>query len=259
MGGPSASVLLRDPLAEEQRKNLDLWLCSIMRTLQLDDDGVYSFWLKEDVLAETVSQCLFYLGLDDPANQIDEDERHQIIEYLGYIPKQAIIISSGCNQKSDHRTLALLTLHLAETYHGLINMEGAIQPPHPPANLGKDFIKNGQAKVAARKAYLQEQYKILEATLPPGKTIGDLLRERHSDPNSPFIKIEAEMEARFGPVLSRRHEPSMQEISAFVQTIPGTIYPIYYETGRKTQWVWHIVDMTFLRAWMDHPHFYMVK
>jgi hypothetical protein len=259
MGGPGASVWLRDPLAEEQRKNLDLWLRSITRTLEVGDHGVYSFWLKKDMFAETVTQCLFYLSLGDPADQIGEDERRQIIEHLGYIPKQSISISSGCNQESDHRTLGLLTLHLAEVYHGLINMEGAIQPPHPPRSIGKDFIKDGQAKVAARKAYLQEQYRILEATLPPGKTVGDLLRERHSDPNSPFIRIEAEMEERFGPVLPRRYEPSMEEISAFVHTIPGKVYPIYYETGRKTLWVWHIVDTTFLRAWMDHPHFYMVK
>lgn len=259
MGGPGASVLLRNPLTEEQRKNLDLWLQSIARTLKAEDSDVYEFWLKEEVFAETVSQCLFYLGIDEPTDYMEEDERRQIVEHLGYIPQQAISISSGCNQKSDHRTLGLLTLHLAEVYHGLINIGGAITPPLPPASIDKDFFKDRKAKVAGRKAYLQEQYKILEATLPPGKTIGDLLRERHSDPNSPFLRIEAEMEERFGPVLPQRYEPSMKEISAFVQSIPGKIYPVYYETGRKTQWVWHIVDTTFLCAWMTHPHFHMVK
>jgi Family of unknown function (DUF6368) len=84
----------------------------------------------------------------------------QVVEYLGYFPPQEISVSSGCNQTSDHMTLGLMVLHLAEFYHGLINMGGAITPPSQtvPTPLSKDFFKEQQANVEERKAYLRAQY-----------------------------------------------------------------------------------------------------
>jgi Family of unknown function (DUF6368) len=141
MGGPGANVLLRDPLTKQQVGELDLWLQSIVQSLEGDATNVYKFWLKEDALfPEPVSDCLFYLGLDDPSELAEEDECRQVIEHLGYWPQQEIGISSGCNQKSDHKTLGLLILQLAEKYDGLINMCGAIIPPLKPVSLGKDFF-----------------------------------------------------------------------------------------------------------------------
>jgi hypothetical protein len=260
MGGPGASVLLRDPLTKRQVDELDLWLQSIGQNMEGDATNVYTFWLKEDALfPDPVSDCLLYLGLHNPTELADEDECRQVREHLGYLPQQEIGVSSGCNQKSDHKTLGLLVLQLAEQYNGLINMGGAITPPLQPVTLGKDFIARQRPLAEKRRAYLRERWDALEATLPPGKTLLDLYKERHSDPDSPFNKISAEMEEKFGPLLPPRVEPSMEEISAFVQGMPGKVYEIYYETARKTLWVYHIVDTTFLREWMNHPHFYMIK
>jgi hypothetical protein len=261
--GPGASVLLRNPLTKQQVDELDVWLQSLVSKREGDASKGYTFWLKENAFPGTVSQCLFDLGMEDPITWAEEQERQQIVACLGYFPQQEIGVFSGCNQKSDHVTLGCMMLQLAELYGGLIDMGGAITPRlTPPLQLpplGKDFFTKQQSIVAERKAYLRAQFDALAATLPPGKTLRDWLKERSGHADSPLDKIDAEMKEKFGPALPPRPEPSLEEISAFVQGMPGKVYEIYYETARKTPWVHHIVDMTFLRAWMSHPHFHMVK
>ena len=259
MGGPGASVLLREPLTAQQRAGLDSWIQSITRLQHEDTSSVYQFWIKEDIFPEPVSRCLFYFSIEDPTDLAEQETQQQVIAHLGYLPRQAIGMSSGCNVSSDHRTLGHLMLHLAETYDGLTDMGGAITPPLQSVPVSKDFFKEQQAKAAERKVYLQAQFKALEATLLPGTTLPDLIRQRFTDPHSPLIEIEAEMHEKFGPILPARSEPSLEEISAYVHGMPGRVYEVYYETGRKTRWVYHIVDTTFLRAWMDHANFYMIK
>lgn len=258
MGGPGARVLLREPLTSSQRTEMDNWLQSIVGNWHEGSDSAISqFWLKEEIFGEAASRCLFYFSFEEMPMHQDEDEmRQQVIAQLGYLPRQAIGISSGCNDDIDHRTLGLLTLHLAETYGGLIDMGGAIQPPLPP--ISKDFWQAERAKAPQRKAFLQTRLKEIEAALPPGITMPDLFRQRHSDPHSPLNALDAEMREKFGPLLAIRRPP-FEDISAFVHSMPGQVYEIYYETASNGRWVFHIVDALFLRAWMNHPHFYMVK
>ena len=258
--GPEASVLLRNPLTKQQVDELDGWLQALVSKRERDASKGYTFWLKENAFPGTVSQCLFGLGMDDPFRWTEENERQQIVECLGYFPQQEIGVFAGCNQKSDHFTLGWMMLQLAELYGGLIDMGGAITPPLPPPPLlGKDFFTKQQSAVAERKAYLQAQFDALAARLPPGKTLPEWLKERSGDADSPLEGINAEMQEKFGPLLPPHPEPSLEEISAYVQVMPGKVYEIYYETARKTPWVHHIVDITFLRAWMNHPHFHMIK
>ncbi|SRR6266699_7056702 len=222
----------------------------------------YSFWLKEDVFfPETVSQCCFYLSIHDPADWEEEIAVKQVVEYLGYFPPQAISVSSGCNQASDHRTLGLMVLHLAEFYHGLIDMCGAISPPPQtvPVPLSKDFFIEQRMHVEERKAYLRAQWDALKITLPPGTILRDYLREHYHDSDSPFKKIAADMLEKFGPPLPPLSKPSLEEISEYVQAMPGKIYEINYETESNGQWVYHIVDTVFMRAWLNHPRFRMIK
>jgi len=254
MGGPGASVLLREPLSMHQHEGLKVRLQLITR---MREDGStpldFQFWLKRDVFLEPVSECIFYFGIYAPERlREDENERQQVVEQLGYLPQQEIEIGSGCNDDSDHRTLGLLILHVAETYGGLIDMEGAIQPPLPPVD--KEFWEEFGAKLSAYPAYFGIRFKEIEATLPPGTTMSDLSRQIHSDPDSPINAVIEVAREKFGP-LPERPEPSLQEVSEYVHSIPGTVYEIYYQTPRHTRWVSHIVDATFLRAWMNYPNF----
>jgi hypothetical protein len=52
---------------------------------------------------------------------------------------------------------------------------------------------------------------------------------------------------------------TLEEIHEFVQAIPGTVHEIYYEVNPARQWVFHIVDTVFLKNWLKHPHFHMMK
>lgn len=52
---------------------------------------------------------------------------------------------------------------------------------------------------------------------------------------------------------------TLAEIHEFVQTIPGTVHEIYYKVNPARQWVFHLVDTVFLKNWLKHPHFHMIK
>ena len=207
MGGPAASVLLRNALTRQQEDALEHWLRSHTHDLE-KDKWSYQFWLNEDAFPGTVSRCLFFLSLGDPGDYWDEEEQEQIKTQLGYIPEQSIYMSSGCNQREDHTALGHCMLHLATVYDGLIDMAGAITPP-----VDKERVKRlltGQAE-----------------------------------------RVRTELQAY-------KHA-RLQEISAYVRAMPGTVYEIEYMTSPDRCGVSHIVDIAFLQAWMRHPHFHMIK
>ena len=111
---------------------------------------------------------------------------------------------------------------------------------------------------------MQTQLDLLRASLPPGKTLRDLMREQFADPKSPLKTIIDDVEAKFGPAippefsLSER-QPPLDEIRAYVKAMPGSIYEIEYVTAADHRSIFHIVDVAFLQAWMEHPNFRMIK
>ena len=266
MGGPGASVLLRETLTKQQEDELEIWLRSITNHLE-KGKWAYEFWLNEDAFPGTVSRCLFYLSVEDAQKHWDEDEKKQVKELLGYLPTQSIGVSSGCNQDEDHTTLGQFVLHLAKVYGGLIDMGGAITPPLKPIGRKQleDFLAAAPSTQAKeRRAYLKAQLNTWKMSLPPGKTMQEFYREQGADPNSPLNAIRADVETRFGPVippefsLSAR-QPPLDEISAYVRAMPGSIYEIEYTAAAGHRWVYHIVDVSFFQAWMEHPRFRMIK
>jgi hypothetical protein len=111
---------------------------------------------------------------------------------------------------------------------------------------------------------MQARLDELKTSLPPGKTMLDLMKEQHTDPNSPLKAIMADVEARFGPVIPPEfsvsaRRPPLDEMSAYVRAMPGNIYEIEYTAAAGHRWVYHIVDVAFLQAWMEHPRFHMIK
>lgn len=59
-----------------------------------------------------------------------------------------------------------------------------------------------------------------------------------------------------------RH-PSWEEIqlaaSEYFAGLPGKVVAIPYELENGRVWGWHVGDATFLRAWLSHPDFYLIK
>ncbi len=106
MGGPGASVLLREPLTAQQHAELNGWLQSISRLREENSKyNLTEFWLKQGILSEPVSECVFSFWIGVPERMLkDEEERPQVLAQLGYMPQQEIGIGSGCNDDCDHRT-----------------------------------------------------------------------------------------------------------------------------------------------------------
>jgi len=266
MGGPGAGVLVRDALTKQQEDELEMWLRSITNHLE-KGKWAYQFRLNEDAFPGKVSRCLFYLSVDDVATYWDEDQQRQVKELLGYLPAQSIDVSSGCNQGEDHSTLGQFVLHLARVYHGLIEMNGAITPPLRPVKRERfeELIAEARSERGKEKqAYLRARLEALKTSLPKGVTISDLIQEQHTDPNSPLKAAIADVETRFGPLIPSELSlsarlPSLEEISAYVRAMPGTVYEIEYTAAAGHRWVSHIVDVAFFQAWMQHPRFHMIK
>ena len=51
---------------------------------------------------------------------------------------------------------------------------------------------------------------------------------------------------------------ALRIISAYMHAMPGRVIEITYLTSGD-HWVYHIVDTAFLRAWLRHSHFHMIK
>ncbi len=52
---------------------------------------------------------------------------------------------------------------------------------------------------------------------------------------------------------------SLEEVSAFVHGFPGTVHEWLYEKEDGRVWVHHFVDGAFMRAWLRHPGYHLVK
>ncbi len=54
---------------------------------------------------------------------------------------------------------------------------------------------------------------------------------------------------------------TVEEVEQYVQELsfPGRIFHIYYITVNNTLWISHLIDPDFLRAWLQHPNFHMIK
>lgn len=46
---------------------------------------------------------------------------------------------------------------------------------------------------------------------------------------------------------------------ALVASLPGTVREVSYDTGGGDRWIRHVGDLQFLRAWLQHPDFCLVK
>ncbi len=61
------------------------------------------------------------------------------------------------------------------------------------------------------------------------------------------------------PLKPLGEEASLEEISAYVRAMPGKVYEIEFTTASGYHWIYHMVDVAFFQAWMEHPHFHMIK
>lgn len=83
-----------------------------------------------------------------------------------------------------------------------------------------------------------------------------LLAERYDG----IIDLDGALYPPLKPGQNRR-DVTVEEVEQYVKelSLPGRIFHMYYITVRNTICIYHLVDPDFLRAWLQHPHFHMIK
>jgi hypothetical protein len=171
MAGPVASLLLRQPLTEDQLKDLEGWLNEVGRITGVDNppDERYSadfvFTNFSPLVTDPANpSCTFLLDLIDPFTneefRYEDGEKESLQEKLGFVPKELILVSAMCNQPLDHRLLAHLLIELAGKFgadlmdlHGelnnrpdlpgkIIEIPSAEHPGFVPIIVDVEFLKN---------------------------------------------------------------------------------------------------------------------
>ncbi|PXX63899.1 hypothetical protein DFR70_10581 [Nocardia tenerifensis] len=121
MAGPTAGVLLRDPIDEQTLDRL--------MSLAFLPSGTWSGdWYIEDpaalgMPAELAQAGAVGVGLRQPSGL------PALTEALGFTPPLEIAVWMWCNQDVDHRMLGYLCLAFAIQYDGLVDFYGRINTP----------------------------------------------------------------------------------------------------------------------------------
>jgi hypothetical protein len=214
--GPTAWVLLAQPLADGGAEGLAEWLATVSDRVR-PVAGVSRRWQVSGLNAERLApcgagrgdrtDCMVEVAVSDGIAGSDDPGREEAVRSaLGYLPVQRIAVAAGCNGRADHYVTGALAALLAERYHGVIDLLGALMPPDMP-------------------------WRAWHLAGRPGTV---------SDPD-------------------QRTAASLEAISRYVTAMPGTVHEIYYDLSEHQIWVWHIVDVAFLRAWLHNPRFHMIK
>ncbi|MEU2623031.1 DUF6368 family protein [Streptomyces sp. NPDC007157] len=54
-------------------------------------------------------------------------------------------------------------------------------------------------------------------------------------------------------------EAVLARARALASALPGKLSEVSYDTGGGGRWLRHVGDVEFLQAWLQHPHFHLIK
>ena len=136
MGGPVSAVLLPQELTPAQLKELKEWLDGISYDVTFEPTPDWCLYEWDFHVYDTISIGGSYTGVGEPFglgilpySELETGEASHLKAAFGFWPKQELQIVAFCNGRTDHQILGQLTLHLAEKYNGVIDFNGALDPP----------------------------------------------------------------------------------------------------------------------------------
>ena len=107
MAGPTAGVLLPEPMSDETKADVRAETRR-MSTFVCDD-----FWIRDDP-DFWVQERWFFVGLGpEDDGELDEYFFHGVPELIGWPPRDTLWFAAMANDRQDHRLLAELCLHFA--------------------------------------------------------------------------------------------------------------------------------------------------
>jgi hypothetical protein len=204
MGGPSASILLRERLSAGQLDHIEAAIRAVSSQVKPGDGYDYDFYacdlrpLGGSYVGDGCPRGLHLYDSNEPGSmisQLDPDTPDLLAAEIGFVTQQEVSLWSFCNRPEDHAVLGQLTLYVAELTGGLVDFSGAVLPRLPE-------------EVSATS-----------------------WKWSHVEPY----------------------------FDAMARDMPGRIVSIPYETGGDSTWAFHVADAAFLRAWLAHPNFHMIK
>lgn len=140
MGGPSASVLLREPLNAGQLDQIDEAIRSVSDYIVPGNGYHCDFWVNDlrplggSYVGDGRPCGLAFYEPDEPASmirQFDPEDASRLTAAIGFAMKQEVSLSAFCDDREDHAILGRLTLYVAELTGGLVYFSGAILPRLP--------------------------------------------------------------------------------------------------------------------------------
>jgi hypothetical protein len=211
MGGPSASILLRERLTRAERDQIHSAVRAVSSDVHANQVYACDFWVNDmrPLGGSYVGNGRpFGLGFHEPDENPglildwEPEELDRLVAEIGFMPQQKVGYMAFCNGREDHVILAHLTLHVAELTGGMIDFNGALHPPLP--------------------ARITDEWLWWEKT--------------------PWSDVE-------------------HYFTAMVGAMPGRIVSVIdpAQVGEARHWPGHVADATFLRAWLAHPDFHMIK
>jgi hypothetical protein len=215
MGGPSASILLRERLSAGQLDQIESAIRAVSSHVETNTHYHCEFWVNdmrplggsyvEPGPPGRAGRPFGFIArmpevYPDGWHLLEPDEVAAIRAAFGFEPQQQIQFDAMSKGPEINAILAGLVLHVVELCAGLVNFGGALLPRLP-----------------------QEMYRDMW-----------LWEKANWSDVEPYF-------------------------TAMVKDMPGRIVGFPYETHNGRTWASHIADATFLRAWMAHPDFHMIK
>src|SRR5260370_2631490 len=102
--GPGVGVLLREPLSNEQLREIDQWLIHHSKSIK-DTPGDWEIWIDPSVFPYSPHDepCQINVMVQGYAPYVEPIYYpEEVRAVLGYLPTQVIQIDAGCNRQLDH-------------------------------------------------------------------------------------------------------------------------------------------------------------
>lgn len=134
MAGPGVGILLRAPLTEYQFQELITWLRSHTAEVIVTRPWNCEFLADGSPFANNTDKQhsenehvhTYLLGVNEPPD-LEHSESQQIAKAEGgFYPASELIVSVMSKGDAEHKTLAHISVFLAERFDGLINLGGCL-------------------------------------------------------------------------------------------------------------------------------------
>ncbi len=150
---PTVIVFLAELLKPEQRASMDELFHVLAREVSYDEQGygkqdigswsLYNFVGPVEGVSEEDAQRLgVHVSIGGMSESDPVEERPQLIDTIGYYPKERIVCDAVVSDEANHRLVGIVALRLAELLQGHIDLNFAAFPVMHPERFEPQQLKS---------------------------------------------------------------------------------------------------------------------